>query len=179
MTVHRIEFEVPGEPVPKGRPRADGRGARPRIYTPPETVKFERRVGELATAARVEWTTRAGGVLWPMRASSYYVLANVFVGRRDPDADNVFKSIADGMIGALYADDKRCGGFFPPPMVDARPRVDVVVLAFESDAWVSRDDRHVLRETVSTLCARLLRPSSTGTKDRTIDELCELLRGWR
>jgi Holliday junction resolvase RusA-like endonuclease len=154
MSIHRIGFIVPGEPVAKARVRADGRGAKARVYTPTETVHYEREVGRIATVARVE---EFSADLWPMQAASYYVGMNIFIKRRNPDADNVAKSIVDGMIGALFDDDKRVGCFFPPPRRDASPRVEVVVLAFRHHPWVAEDQAEVSQEAISVLCSRVSR----------------------
>lgn len=118
----KLAFVIQGPPVPKARARA-GRGGR--FYTPPKTRAYERHVGACARAAL--WTSGLR-TTWPM-AGEYMLRARIYVPTlRRIDADNVVKSLADGCIGVLWADDHRVGVECRPPELDrANPRVEVEV----------------------------------------------------
>jgi len=92
-SVNSVKIIVPGRPVPKGRPRLGYRGRKAYVYTPPETREYERLVG---------WVAKSAGcrpVDGPVSVSlSVYVKGRL-------DADNIAKSILDGLNGVAYEDD--------------------------------------------------------------------------
>lgn len=88
-----IEFVVPGRPVPKGRPRLGVRGRKAYVYTPPETREYERLVG---------WVAKSAGCR-PVEGPVSVTLSVYVKGRLD--ADNIAKSILDGLNGVAYEDD--------------------------------------------------------------------------
>jgi Holliday junction resolvase RusA-like endonuclease len=132
-----LRLAVPGRPVGKQRPRATKRGT---VYTPAETRAYEKRVAECGRRALEE----AGLVLvWPM-AGTYHVTLRIYCGPGAmPDADNVHKSVVDGLIGVLWADDKRVGGsFWPPsqvPVHQARVEAEVVAVDYLTAARDAAD----------------------------------------
>lgn len=86
-------INVPGRPVPKGRPRLGVHGKKAYIYTPPATREYEKLVG---------WVAKSVGcqpVEGPVSVS-----LNVYA-RGKLDADNIAKSILDGLNGIAYQDD--------------------------------------------------------------------------
>lgn len=91
-----IEFVVDGEPVPKMRPRLTRGG---RAYTPQRTRDYEYKVGDLARQAiRIaEWDATPG---------KYALSVTVYRNKRIGDLDNFIKSIADGMNGIVWPDDR-------------------------------------------------------------------------
>ncbi len=118
----RLSFVVPGPPVPKARAR---RGKGGRWYTPDETRLYERHVG---ACARVALALARLASRWPMDAEYRLTARMYFADRRRRDADNVVKSLADGCIGVLWADDHRVGIAADPWQIDRdNPRVEMVV----------------------------------------------------
>ena len=97
-------FTVPGQPVPKGRPRfalrpdPDGITRKPLVYTPNRTKAYEKQVGLQALAAGVRGAP-------PGVAVSLVV----WVYTRDfgVDLSNVEKVVEDGLNGIAYVDDKQ------------------------------------------------------------------------
>ena len=89
--IHKIT--IPGRPVPKGRPRLGVHGRKAYVYTPPETREYERLVG---------WVAKSAGCR-PVEGPVSVALS-VYVKRR-LDADNIAKSILDGLTGVAYEDD--------------------------------------------------------------------------
>ena len=91
MTVYSIT--IPGRPVPKGRPRLGYRGQKAYVYTPPKTREYERLVG---------WVAKSAGCR-PVEGPVSVALSVYVKGRLD--ADNIAKSILDGLNGVAYEDD--------------------------------------------------------------------------
>lgn len=105
-------FTVMGEPVAKGRARR-GRGRH--VYTPEETVRFERRV-----ALDAEIAMREGCTKRPLLEGAVELVVDAFFAPRKgakheapvrkttkPDASNTGKGIEDAMNGIVYVDDAR------------------------------------------------------------------------
>jgi Holliday junction resolvase RusA-like endonuclease len=117
-----LAFTIPGPPVPKARAR---KGRSGHWYTPEKTRSYERRIYAHARAAL--WASGFRS-MWPM-AADYMLRARIYAPtRRRMDVDNLVKSLADGCIGVLWADDHRVGIECPPWEVDkANPRVEVSI----------------------------------------------------
>lgn len=105
----RVSFTIPGKPFGKQRPRATRRG---QIYTPAETVSFERQVGMIARphfpkpmTGPVRLTIRAVFALpasWSKRKAAEH-LHQPHTQR--PDGDNVTKAIKDALNRIAWVDD--------------------------------------------------------------------------
>lgn len=114
-----VRFTVPGEPVPKERPRfaTTGRGGKalavPRVYTPKSTEEYEKRVRLVAQAAKPTG--------WPMRCR-YVTFVAVYRSIERGDDDNYLKAVKDALNprrakggkrprpavpGVLWSDDGR------------------------------------------------------------------------
>jgi crossover junction endodeoxyribonuclease RusA len=88
-----IRLVIPGRPVPKGRPRLGMHGRKAYVYTPPQTVEYEKLVG---------WVAKATGcrpVEGPVEVEIWCYM------RGKADADNLSKSILDGLNGIAFMDD--------------------------------------------------------------------------
>lgn len=104
-----ITFEIPGKPFGKQRPRATRSG---QIYTPKETVSFERTVAQIAVqhfpapiAGPVRVTIRA--TFEPPQSWSQKKTAD-HINRphtQRPDADNCCKAVLDSLNRIAWADD--------------------------------------------------------------------------
>ncbi len=88
-----FSFTVPGQPIPKGRPRIAPGHSRP--FTPPETVAYEKKVRRSAVAAGVH----------PLRGMVGIQLRFFRQSRVRVDWDNLAKAITDGINLLAYADD--------------------------------------------------------------------------
>jgi Holliday junction resolvase RusA-like endonuclease len=114
-----IEFEISGDPVPKGRPLFSiiGKGANAHVHvrTPPETVNAEAVIRSLARPYRPR-KPLAGALL----VSTVFVLTppQRFPDDRSriwphvrPDDDNLRKLVLDALNGMFWFDDAQiCGG---------------------------------------------------------------------
>lgn len=94
-----LAFTVPGDPVPKARPRVGRRGT----ITPQRTRAYEQSVRLHALAALGH--LRRAGVRWPADARYEVNLVVHRSTRHVLDVDNVAKSAVDGMQGAVFAND--------------------------------------------------------------------------
>ena len=112
MTVG-VAFEVPGNPVAKGRPRVVRVGGFTRTHTPQPTIDFENRVRICAHQAGVR------PVDGPVRLAvfAYFALPKSRHLKREPrtqewkttkpDLDNVVKAVKDALNSVAYADDSQ------------------------------------------------------------------------
>lgn len=91
-----VEFTIPGEPLPKQRPRSKN-GQQP--FTPKVTRDAEKRVAAAFTTAHPEWTLLDGPVrVWVDFHRRTY---------RAVDVDNLLKLVTDALNGIAWVDDKQ------------------------------------------------------------------------
>ena len=108
-----VSFTVPGEPVAKGRPRMTRTG---HVYTPSKTRSYERHIQDLWRARNVP-TLPTGQPVRVLIDAYFTVPKSVSKKRRltmegaphtkKPDADNVAKSVLDGLNKVAFEDDSR------------------------------------------------------------------------
>ncbi len=103
-----LTFEIPGPPVPKGRPRVTRRGT----FTPQKTKDYEQAVGEAAMVALANLQLLKidpDDDLWDWPVGSQYKVSCVFCFTKNPacDGDNILKAVQDGLEKVLYANDKQ------------------------------------------------------------------------
>lgn len=107
-----ITFIIPGKPFGKQRPRFSRRSGR--AYTPAKTIEHE---AAIAAAAKEHFPEPLDGpiklvvaaVFEPPKSWSKTKKAE-HLGRshmQAPDADNIVKAVADGLIGTSYKDDRQ------------------------------------------------------------------------
>lgn len=105
-----IEFTIPGDPVPKGRPKSARIGNRAILYTPKKTRAYE---AYIASAAK-DYTPSGGLLEGPLRVSlSFYFKRPKSLSKKclyhvkRPDIDNIIKSILDALEGVIYKNDSQ------------------------------------------------------------------------
>lgn len=111
-----IEFIVPGQPVPKGRPKFARRGKGVVAYTPAKTVAYESAVQSAATEAMAGREPSARPIKlvvnlelevpssWSKKRRNL-ALAGQIRATKKPDADNVLKGLKDACNGIVWKDD--------------------------------------------------------------------------
>lgn len=131
-----IAFTVPGAPVAKGRPRACIRSGKVATYTPDNTARYENLVKLAAREAMKGFVLIGGAVAlevkvflavpasWSKKKQAEAVAGTVRPSGR-PDADNLLKSVADGMNGVVFADDAQVTSCLVQKRYDTSPRVEV------------------------------------------------------
>ena len=135
--VSRIFFVVPGEPVPKARPRFTMQGGKARTYTPTSSAAYETTIGLLAHAAM-----RAQGITEPMKGAlhvqvqAFFPVPASWSKKRKaaaswhasrPDIDNIVKSALDGLNRVAFADDGQVASVYATKAYSATPRLEVAV----------------------------------------------------
>jgi Holliday junction resolvase RusA-like endonuclease len=111
-----VAFNIPGQPVAKGRPKFARRGAHVVVYTPAATVSYENLVKMAATLAMRGVEPTAGPVALTVSLSMQIpaswsnkrralAAAGSIAATKKPDADNVLKGIKDGCNGIIWRDD--------------------------------------------------------------------------
>lgn len=140
----KIAFTVEGEPIPKGRPRFTRQQGR-RAYTPDRTKNYEMQVGFAAKAAMRGHRPTSLPVHVSIKAF-FPIPKSAKKAEREAaakeqlwhcgkcDSDNVFKSIADGVIGIVYDDDKQICEMACTKMYSDHPRVEVDVWELEGSS---------------------------------------------
>lgn len=132
-----LRFTVPGPPQPKQRAR---RGKGGRFYTPKATRAYEERVRVIAWRA-AGWEQPVPCRDWIQRKDPWLTtpepvaveVAVFWPDARRRDADNVVKSICDGLqnkwpADGVIADDSQVREFKVTTAIDREnPRVEVVV----------------------------------------------------
>ena len=130
--INALRFEVPGEPVSKGRPRSTADGHH---YTPAKTVAYERLVAWTAKAAMGSADRIAGPVsvlivaTWGIPASWSKKRSQAAMGgpkTSKPDVDNIAKICCDAMNGVVWNDDaqvhdlrcRKCYGLEPGVVIE-------------------------------------------------------------
>lgn len=102
-----IEFEIPGQPVPKGRPRFNKTTRK--IHTPERTRMYERHV-KLHGWAAIQNLPPDDAKYWPVKSGQLRAELWIRIQRSPgpyPDADNIIKSVLDGLEGVLYRNDRQ------------------------------------------------------------------------
>lgn len=130
-----IEFEIPGEPRGKGRPRFARSG---HAYTPSETVAYEKLV-------RACWYKAAGAIKPDDRPIELEIVARYGVPKsiskrrraemlageevpmKKPDYDNIGKIVTDALNKAAYEDDKQVVRAYVNKIYSESPSVTVRV----------------------------------------------------
>ena len=135
-----IDFEIPGPPVGKGRPRAFRMGNSVRMHTPEKTASYESLV---KIAARIAMKS-AAPMAFPVALSLVvlHAIPKSWSKRRQdaalagterpttkPDADNVAKAVADACNGIVWVDDAQVVELHVSKRYSATPGVMVEVRA--------------------------------------------------
>lgn len=114
-------FTVPGEPVPKARPRFNFRTGR--VYTPDRTVAAEQRIAEHLKVAFPHLQPATGRIKFK---AVFYMK-----GAGRGDWDNYGKLISDALNGKAWVDDKQVDQAEVLLIRDSgNPRIDIIVYEF-------------------------------------------------
>jgi Holliday junction resolvase RusA-like endonuclease len=104
-----VSFVIPGKPFAKQRARSTRQG---RVYTPKETVSFERTVGQIAMqhfTSPIEGPVRLCVTAHFCPPASWSAKKRAaHIGQphtQRPDIDNCIKAISDGLNRIAWGDD--------------------------------------------------------------------------
>ena len=91
-----VTFTIPGQPIPKGRPRVMSAG---HAFTPKRTVEYENKVRTFASLAMKGRQ--------PLEFGVKVCIEFRLKGKRRMDWDNLAKAITDALNGLVYDDDSQ------------------------------------------------------------------------
>lgn len=115
-----MQFEVPGKPQPKQRPRRNSKTGV--WYTPSATRKYESLVAQCALAAGVR----------PFRGPVEMEVEIYWPDKRRRDLDNTIKSISDALNGIAYQDDSQISRLVTTKHLDRdNPRAVITITPTE------------------------------------------------
>lgn len=134
MAIDSVEFTVIGQPQSKLRARAKVINGRPIMYTPEQTVSYERRIREAYTKRYGDFSF--GGKPVGITIEALYEMPKskakkiIKYGLRPtvkPDWDNVGKIVTDALNGVAYDDDKQItsAAVIKAYAIDGMPRIRV------------------------------------------------------
>lgn len=93
-----IEIVIPGNPIPKGRPRHSRHGA---TYTPQRTRLYELHVRNCAEQAMQQHNAET--MMQPVKLTAWFYRSSA----RNADWDNLAKALCDGINGIVFDDDSQ------------------------------------------------------------------------
>lgn len=103
-----INFIVPGKAIGKQRPRFARQGNFTKVYTPEKTVNYENWIKQCFISKYPNFKPLENPLRIHVRAFLFQAKSNRMPKPTiKPDADNILKSIADGLNGLAYIDDKQ------------------------------------------------------------------------
>lgn len=118
---HVLSFAIPGQPVPKGRPRFARVGGFVRAYTPDKTRAYERLVHDCAAIEVMRANPIVFPLICPLRVvlNAYMTIPASWSKKKHndainglvlptskPDFDNLLKTL-DGLNGLAWNDDSQ------------------------------------------------------------------------
>jgi Holliday junction resolvase RusA-like endonuclease len=139
-----IEFIVPGQPVPKGRPKFARRGKNVVAYTPAKTAAYESLVQRAASDAMagrepstrpiklVVGLTLGVPVSWSKKRRAMAIAGSIMATKK-PDADNVLKGLKDGCNGIVWRDDAQVVSIELSKAYGTEPHAAISVLELEGE----------------------------------------------
>lgn len=146
----KIQFTIPGTPVPKSRPRfrivkPRGKEAFVHTYTDSDTVKYEDRVRALAVQAMAgaEPSTAPIEVLMEIRVpipvswskkKQVAAAAGVVRATKRSDIDNYVKSVLDACNEVCWVDDGQIVVLTARKLYAAEPCIVMAVRSVEGEA---------------------------------------------
>jgi Holliday junction resolvase RusA-like endonuclease len=134
-----ICFEIPGQPVSKGRARSHRRGNYIAHYTPEKTVNYENLVKIVAMQDMKGKQLISGPI--SMVISLFFQIPESWSNKKrlsalngtvrptvKPDLDNCVKSLCDAINGIVWHDDKQVVEVTVKKFYSDRPRANVSII---------------------------------------------------
>ena len=133
-----INFDVPGEPFAKQRPRAARKGSFITIYTPRETKLYEEKVKKCyekiykGVQLNGDLSVYIEGVFPVPKNVSKKVREKMLSGEiphiKKPDCDNMAKVCLDALNGVAYPDDAIINQLHVSKRYGKTARVDITII---------------------------------------------------
>ena len=132
-----FEFTVYTKPVGKARPRAARTGKGIRIYTPKTTVDYERHIAmqfldQGGTVFDYKWLEVIITAYFPIpksikKADKLLYETGYVPYDHKPDADNIAKSVLDGLNNVAWTDDKQVVSLKVRKFYAKEPRINIKI----------------------------------------------------
>lgn len=132
-----IEFIIPGDPIPQGRPRAARNGRKIIMYDPKESREYKQYVSLIArqhapkTLLEGPLSVRMKIYRQIPKSTTKKDRALIFEGKKrpitKPDTDNYTKSVLDALNGIIYKDDSQVTDLYASKYYSDDPRVEIKV----------------------------------------------------
>lgn len=143
-----ITIEIPGKPVGKGRPKFTMVNGYPMAYTPAETRDYENKVktcflnycherGDIKLEGNLGASITAYCPIPSSLSKKKRAALNLTPCPKKPDADNLAKSILDGLSGYLFDDDNQIVELNVEKCYSEEPKA--IVTIWEKDADSTED----------------------------------------
>jgi Holliday junction resolvase RusA-like endonuclease len=141
-----ISFEIPGEPVPQGRPRVTRTGV---TYYDAKTKEYRELVKQCATIAQKGRESLTGALAmvvdcefsvpesWPKYKRQAALNGRWHTSRKD--VDNVIKAVSDSCNGIIYDDDSQIAVVIGTKCYSSEPKTKVRVFELNevnSPCWL-------------------------------------------
>lgn len=133
-----IQFEIPGQPVAQGRPRASTRGGFVKMYDPPESKRYKQHVRSAAIPYAPKEPLE--GPL-EVRMTFYRRTLKSFTKKEEreaadgilrpttrPDSSNYIKGVEDALNGLMWKDDSQIVTLIAEKYYSDEPRVFVEII---------------------------------------------------
>jgi len=131
-------FTVPGNPVGKARARVCVNRGKVRAYTPDKTARFENLVRMAFTGKYPDHVPLEGPVCLdvvayfePPKSMKFTIPAERTPHIKRPDADNIYKAVADGLNGVAFRDDSQVSSAVCLKSYSYTPRTVVSIIAIQ------------------------------------------------
>lgn len=134
----RYEFNIPGEPMGKQRPKFSRQGQFVKTYTPQKTVNYETYVKQCFLMKYPQYQPLEGRLI--ARVTANFPIPKSFSKKKreqadmglisptkKPDCDNIAKIILDSLNGIAFEDDKQVVTLVVEKVYHEIPSVEVVV----------------------------------------------------
>lgn len=140
-----ISFVVPGDPVPKGRPKITTINGSARAYTPSKTRNYEAHVAACGRNAMIGMSVLSGALRmtlcvhlkvpesWSIKKKALAIRGEISPTKK-PDLDNLLKAAADGLNGVVYRDDSQITELVVTKKYSIEPRVEVDIAVIGMEA---------------------------------------------
>lgn len=137
-----IEFVIPGQPIPQGRPRAGKNKGRLIMYDPNESKEYKQYVSLIAKhyAPKNLYKDNLKMVIKIYRQipksttkkDRALFLAGIKRPVTKPDTSNYVKGIEDALNGIIYKDDSQIVDLYAAKYYSDNPRVEILIKEIDS-----------------------------------------------
>lgn len=135
---NKVEIEIIGKPFGKQRPKFARMGRFTKVYTPKETIQYEKMTADIFKEKYPEHNIFLGPIKVTVKAFMYIpksiskkktalMLSGNILPTVKPDEDNIQKIVKDALNGVAYKDDNQIVESHTYKYYSDNPRVEVLI----------------------------------------------------